>query len=203
MLSQYKKILVILFTSMILALTNSCGNNSSSNIEIPGIQGPQVALLQDTLVISMVFENMQIESGLRYNIPKYKYSYLEISPDFKSPGTLLSFSISLKDIQKGGLDMLDPQKLPGGRSIPGVANGSLPGVIFSLEKFHNMAIYLNDNAFGIFIPFNIGLDGEIASFRYFLNSKSAGTYSIVGKDEKGENSGLLLMINLTEAAKYR
>lgn len=203
MLSKWKRYLVAAVAIFTLGFATSCGNNSSSNIQIAGIQGPNVALLQDNLLITLVFENIQLEGGLRYNIPKYKYSYLEISPDLQSAGTLMSISISLKDIVGGGLDQLDPQKLPGGRNIPGVASGSLPAVAFSVEKFHNMAFYLGTNAFGIFIPVNIGVDGAIASFRYYMNSKAAGTISLVGKDEKGENAGLLLMINLTGAAKSK
>jgi hypothetical protein len=94
------------------------------------------------MMISMVFENVQLDGGLRYNIPKYKYSFLEISPDLESNGTLMQVSVSLKDIVDGGLDQLDPQKLPGGRNLPGVASGSLPAVAFSIEKFHNMSLYL-------------------------------------------------------------
>lgn len=78
-----------------LGFASSCGNNSSSNIQIPGVQGPNVSLLQDNLQISMVFDTVQIDGGLRYNIPNYKYSFLEISPDLQSNGTLMSISISL------------------------------------------------------------------------------------------------------------
>ena len=184
-----------------LGFATSCGNNTSSNIQIAGVQGPNVSLLQDNILISMVFENIQLEGGLRYNIPKYKYSFVEISPDAQSSGTLMSISISLKDIINGNLDQLDPQTLPGGRNLPGVSAGSLPAVAFSIEKFHNMAFYLGKDVFGIFVPVTVGVDGAIASFRYYMNSKAAGTISLVGNDAKGENSGILLMINLSGATK--
>lgn len=186
---------------MSLGFATSCGNNSGSNIEIAGVKGPKVTLLQDNLQIDMVFENVQLDGGLRYNIPKYKYSYLEISPDLQSTGTLMSISISLKDIVDGNLDKLDPQKLPGGRNLPGVSGGSLPAVAFSIEKFHNMSFYLGKSVFGIFVPASVGVDGAIASFRYYVNSKAAGTISLVGNDENGEHAGILLMLNLTGATK--
>lgn len=184
-----------------LGFATSCGNNSGSNIEIAGVKGPKVTLLQDNLQIDMVFENVQLDGGLRYNIPKYKYSYLEISPDLQTSGTLMSISISLKDIVDGNLDKLDPQKLPGGRNLPGVSGGSLPAVAFSIEKFHNMSFYLGKSVFGIFVPAQVGVDGAIASFRYYVNSKAAGTISLVGNDENGEHAGILLMLNLTGATK--
>lgn len=197
MLKKWKTYLVATIALFTLGFATSCGNNSTSNIQIAGIQGPHVSLLQDNLQISMVFENIQMDGGLRYNIPKYKYSFLEVSPDLQSNGTLMSISISLKDIVDGGLDKLDPQKLPGGRNLPGVAGGSLPAVAFSIEKFHNMSFYLGKNVFGIFVPAAVGVDGAIASFRYYIAQKAAGTISLVGNDDKGENAGVLLMINLT------
>jgi hypothetical protein len=202
MLNKWKKLLVTLMAIFTLGFATSCGNNST-NIQIPGVKGPFVTLLQDNLLISMVFENLVMDGGLRYNIPKYKYSYLEISPDLQSSGTLMSISVSLKDIVDGGLDQLDPQKLPGGRNLPGVVGGSLPAVAFSIEKFKNMSFYLGKSVFGIFIPAAVGVDGAIASFRYYMNQKAAGTISLVGNDEKGENSGILLMINLTGATKAK
>lgn len=86
---------------------------------------------------------------------------------------------------------------------PGVASGALPAVAFSIEKFHNMSFYLGRNIFGIFVPAQVGANGAIASFRYYLNKKAAGTISLVGADEKGENAGILLMINLTGTTKSK
>ncbi len=196
MLQKWKTVLFTAVTASSLLFATACGKNDSSNIEIAGVKGPKVSLLQDNLLISMVFENVKLDGGLRYNIPKYKYSYLEISPDLESDGTLMSISVSLKDIVEGGLDQLDPQKLPGGRNLPGVAAGSLPAVAFSIEKFHNMSFYLGKDAFGIFVPAAIGVDGAIASFRYYVAEKRAGTISLVGKDANGENSGILLMLDM-------
>jgi hypothetical protein len=64
-----------------------------------------------------------------------------------------------------------------------------------------MSFYLGKNIFGIFVPAQVGVNGAIASFRYYLNKKAAGTISLIGTDEKGENAGILLMINLTGATK--
>lgn len=203
MLKKWKTYLVVTIAILTLGFATSCGNNSGSNIQIAGVQGPKVTLLQDNLQIDMVFENVQMDGGLRYNIPKYKYSYLEVSPDLQSSGTLMSISISLKDIVDGNLEKLDPQKLPGGRNLPGVSGGALPAVAFSIEKFHNMSFYLGKSVFGIFVPATVGVDGAIASFRYYVNQKAAGTISLVGNDERGENAGILLMINLTGATKAK
>lgn len=196
MLTKWKTSVLTIATVVSLGFATSCGKNDSTNIDIAGVKGPTVSLLQDNLMISAVFENIQIDGGLRYNIPKYKYSFLEISPDLQSSGTLMQVSISLKDIIDGNLDALDPQKLPGGRNLPGVKTGSLPAVAFSIEKFNNMSVYLGKDVFGIFLPTKVGVDGAIASFRYYVGDKRAGTVSLIGADENGENSGVLLMLDM-------
>lgn len=66
-----------------------------------------------------------------------------------------------------------------------------------------MTFYLGKETFGIFVPATVGVDGAIASFRYYMNQKAAGTISLVGNDDKGENAGILLMINLTGATKSK
>ncbi len=200
MFHSMKKISVVMFALSLFAFTG-CGKDNGSNIQIEGVKGPNISLMQDQLLISMVFENVQLDGGLRYVIPKYKYSYLEISPDLQSSGTLMNVSIGLKDLIDGNLDMLDPQKLPGGRNLPGVASGSLPAVAFSIEKFNNMTVYAGKEVFGLFIPAKVGVDGAIASFRYYIGDKKAGTISLIGRDENGENDGILLLLDMKGQVK--
>ncbi len=201
-LNQSKsKIAMWSLSSALLLTTVSCGKDSGKNIEIDGIKGPTLTLLQNDVVISVVFENIQLEGGLKYNIPKLENSSLEIIPDTTTQGTKMNLTFSIKDIVSGKLETLDPQKLPGGRNLPGVAQGSLPAVAFSVEKFHNMKVYAGKELFGVFIPTNVGIDNTIASFRYYANDKKMGTISLVGKDELGENSGILLLLDLKANVK--
>jgi hypothetical protein len=201
MFKKSKYFLVTTIAILTLGFSTSCGKNSSSNIQIPGVKGPTVTLMQDNILISMVFDNVVADGGLRYNIPKYNYSYIEISPDVQSSGTLMAVSVSLKDVLGGNLGNLDPQKLPGGRNLPGVASGALPAVAFSIPKFHNISLYVGPSIFGIFVPAQVGADGAIASFRYYISQKAAGTISLVGNDANGQNAGFLLMLNMTGAVK--
>jgi hypothetical protein len=202
MFAKWKSLLLSLTLLLTLGLTTSCGS-SGTNISISGLQGPNVSLLNDSILVSLVFENIQIDGGLRYSIPKYTESYLELSPDATSGGTYMSISISLNDVLNGDLSKLDPQYLPGGRNLPNISGGKLPAVAFSVEKFNNMSFYLGSNVFGIFLPVDVGVDQTITSFRYYINSKAAGTISLVGKDTNGENSGVLLMLNITTSVKKK
>lgn len=197
----------ILGASLVMSIgffSTSCGEGSKLNLEIPGVKGPTVTLLEDNVLISMVFEELVLDGGLRYKIPKYPNSYLEISPDFQSGGTLMAVSVSLQDVFNGEAKFLDPQKLPGGRALPGVINGQLPAVAFSIEKFKNMAFYLGPEVFGVFIPLkNLNLQGSIITARFYTGETRIGNLSLVGEDDNGENSGFLLMLDMKGSTKSR
>lgn len=184
-------------------LSTSCGDGTSAqNIQIPGVNGMSVTLVQDNVLISMVFQGLQLDGGLRYNIPKYPNSYLEISPDLQSAGTLMAINVSLKDVFNTSLQTLDPATLPGGRALPGVAGGRLPAVAFSIEKFKNMSFYLGPKLFGVFIPVkSLGIGTSIITARYYTGSNRIGNISLVGEDANGENSGLLLMLDMSSSVK--
>ena len=191
--------LLILSSLLTLGLfSTSCGNGTSSaNMQVPGVQNMSVKLVQDSVLISMVFSSIQLDGGLRYSIPKYPNSFLEISPDLQSAGTLLSLNISLKDALNTNLQTLDPQSLPGGRALPGVAGGRLPAVAFSIEKFHGISVYLGPKLFGVFLPLkNLNIGSTIITARYYVGSNRVGNLSLVGQDANGENSGLLLMLDM-------
>ena len=195
-----------LFIALLLGLSTlftGCGKDSGRNIDIPGVQGPTVTLTGDKVLISLVFENMVLDGGLRYNIPKYDHSYLELSPDLQSGGTMMAISVDLDDVFGGTVGQLDPQTLPGGRALPGVTGGSLPAVAFSIEKFHNMAFYLGPDVFGVFIPVDLGIDNAIATFRYYIGKKRMGNISLVGNDSNGENGGILLLLDMNASTQKR
>ncbi|MFA6238239.1 MAG: hypothetical protein WC635_12975 [Bacteriovorax sp.] len=197
------KALVLSSVLALGVLSTSCGDGtSSSNIQIPGVQNMSVTLVQDSVLISMVFQSIQLDGGLRYNIPKYPNSYLEISPDLQSAGTLMAINVSLKDVFNTNLQLLDPQTLPGGRALPGVAGGRLPAVAFSIEKFHGMGFYLGPKLFGVFLPLkNLGIGNSIITARYYTGSNRIGNISLVGQDANGENSGILLMLDMSTSVQ--
>lgn len=197
------KALVLSAVLTLGVLSTSCGDGTSAqNIQVPGVQNMSVTLVQDNVLISMVFENLQLDGGLRYNIPKYPNSYLEISPDLQSAGTLMAINLSLKDVLDGRLQTLDPATLPGGRALPGVAGGRLPAVAFSIEKFKNMGFYIGPKLFGVFIPLkSLGIGNSIITARYYTGSNRIGNISLVGEDANGENSGLLLMLDMSNSVK--
>lgn len=174
-----------------------------TNLEIPGVKGPNVTLSEDNVMISMVLENLQLDGGARFRIPKFNDSYLELSPDLQSDGTLLSFSVSLDDVLDRNLN-LDPVTLPGGRPLPGVSGGKLPAVAFSVEGLDNMRFYLGPKVFGIWVPVNsLDMEGGILTSRFYAGGNRVGNLSVVGKDENLENSGLLLLLDISGKMEKR
>ena len=186
-------------------LATSCGSGTSaSNIKVPGVNNLGVSLVQDNMLISMVLTKIQLAGGLRYNIPKYPNSYMELSPDLESAGTLLAISISAKDILDTSLLDLGTFALPGGRALPGVAGGRLPAVTFSTSVFQNISFYLSPKKFGVFIPLKtLGPITAIITSRFYTGTNRVGNISLVGNDANGENAGVLLMLDLTPTVKKK
>lgn len=203
-MNSFKKSFSVLacLTSILLLIT-SCGSGTSTrNLQIPGVDGPRVTLSGDNVIVQMAFENIQFDGGIRYAIPKYKNSFVEVAPDLQSAGTLMTVSVDLDDVFSGNLGVLDPLKLPGGRPLPGVAGGSLPALAFSVEKFKNMAFYIGPDVFGLWVPVNgIKMNGSIITSRFYTDNLRIGNLSIVGEDQYGENSGFLLMLDLKGSIK--
>ncbi len=190
-----KSLLLAIFMSMALFFTG-CGPGGTANVQIPGVSGPTVALENDHILIDMTFEKIMMEGSLRYAIPKVDDSYVDLSADATTGGAHMSFVVSINGLLKGLGTTIDPLKLPGGRPLPGVASGALPAVAFTIEKFKNVTFYIGKDVFGFFVPFDVGFDANIASFRYYIGSKRGGNISLVGRDTEGANSGILLLLDM-------
>lgn len=195
-----RRLSFLLITGLVLFST-SCGDDARDNLKIEGIDGPNIALVQDQVLITTVFKNIKIDGGLRYVLPKFENSYVEVGPDLQSDGTLMAVSISISDLLGDLADVLDPQTLPGGRALPGVVGGTLPAIAFTIKKWNNVSIYVGKKTFGIFYPFNLDIDGAIATFRFYIGDKKAGNISLVGKDNDGENAGVLLLLEMDATTK--
>ncbi len=183
---------------IVLLFTSGCGEQPNVP-HIPGIKGPHFNVQDGSILISMEFETININQGARLPIPKLDNSYLELTPA-QFGGTFFQATLDFEDIENGDFEFVDPQSLPGGRPLPGIVGGQLPAVAINVPDFLDTTFYLSKRVFGFFTPFRVNVDAIITQ-RLVIAGTHIGNISLVGKDEGGENSGVLLLFNLTKQGK--
>ena len=186
--------LATLGLAAVVTLSSCGGSSSGSNPTIDGVDGPNVSYVNGTVILSMTFQNIVIDGGATIPIPKYPNSTIQVGPDFQSGGTLLSLTVNASDFLGNQGKGLDPQTLPGGRALPGVAAGSLPAIAVQIPKLANTVLYFGPEVIGFFVPFNkLDLAGSIITYRFHNSAGEAvGNISLVGSDANGANGGLVL-----------
>ena len=193
--------LMTLIASLSLALSvSACGKGSSKNVKIEGVDGPKVNFVDGKLTMAVVLKNAQIDFGVRIPLPYMPQSFLEVGPDFASNGYLINLGVDSKDVialAKDHVKELDPLTLPGGRPLPGIAEGFLPGLAVQVPKLNDLVFYVGAALFGVFIPVELPWKDYIGTFRFYDGAgDSIGNISIVGKDSERNTSGFLLLLNL-------
>jgi len=195
------RLVVSFVATFALALTApACGKGSSKNVKIDGVDGPKVNFVDGKLTMAVVLQNAQIDYGMRIPLPYMPQSFLEVGPDFASNGYLINLGIDAKDVialAKDHVKELDPMTLPGGRPLPGISEGFLPGLAVQVPKLNDLVFYVGAALFGVFIPVELPWKDYIGTFRFHDGAgDSIGNISIVGKDTEAHTSGFLLLLNL-------
>ena len=183
---------------VVAATLSACGGTGAtgSNPAISGVVGPDVEVVNGRVLLSMVFQNININGGATIPIPKYPNSSLQVGPDFQSSGTLLVLTIAVTDFLGNNGTTLDPQALPGGRPLPSVSAGVLPAIAIQVPQLFNTVFYIGPQILGFFVPFGqLNLAGSIVSFRFFdKTNKPVGILALVGSDQNNKHAGILAMI---------
>lgn len=194
---QFKKFIgASVAVVMAFTLTACGGAGKGHNTIISGVTGPDVEVVNGRLVLSMVFNDIQIDGGATIPIPKYPNSSIQVGPDFQSSGTLLVLTVSVSDFLGDKGAAFNPQTLPGGRPLPGIASGVIPAVAIQVPQLLNMVFYVGPEVLGVFVPFGkLNMQGAIVSFRFFNKAGDpVGMLSLVGSDSAGKNAGILALI---------
>jgi hypothetical protein len=198
--SIYSKTSVLVAAVLATVAMTACnGQTGGNNPVIDGIQGPTVSLVNGTLTISTVFTNVIFQGGVTIAVPHTKSSYIEVGPNLASPGMLLQVGLNMDDLAflDGNANTLPPNQLPGGRPLPGIIGGALPSIAVQVPQWDNATFYIGTAFVGIFMPLNMNAQGVMGTFLFYdSNNKQVGTISIIGSDNDGKNSGILLMLNL-------
>jgi len=197
---KFMQRIFLICTLIIVFSLSGCGGSPGGIVENPqidGITGPNVALLNGSVIVSMIFHNITIDAGATIPIPRYPNSSFQLGPDFQTGGMLLALTLSIVDFLGNQGVGLDPKTLPGGRPLPGVAAGALPAIAVLIPVLRQSILYIGPSVIGLFVPFGkIDLEGIILTFRFFdTNKNPVGNLSLVGADGRGENSGLLALMS--------
>jgi hypothetical protein len=187
--------------ALMTTLAVSCGSQPEVP-QIDGIKGPTFNVMDGKVLISVTFENMEVIGGARFPLPKMPNSFMELSPA-QLGGTFFQVALDITDIDGTDWTLVDPQALPGGRPLPGVVGGQLPTLAVQVPDLGNATFYVSKQVFGFFMPFKVDAQGAVVTFRLYMENKHIGNISLVGNDQKGENGGLLLLMNLNKEGKAR
>lgn len=181
----------ILLLSALFALS-SCGGK----FKIPGVLGPNFSTSDDHAITNMVIENVNFDGTSVVEIPKIENSFIEVS-GLPQGGTSIDFKIDIEAITNGNFDTLEPAALPGGREIP-VVGGKLPSIAVAVPALKNVHFYIGKKVYGIFVPVTFPQEVQgILIYTVTIKGKKYGNVAAVGNDSNGENSGVLILADLS------
>lgn len=196
-LTMLKKVTIAVAAVFMSMSMTACVGGGAGNVKIDGITGPDVEFTGGNVILSMVFNNVQIDGGAVIPIPKYPHSSLQVSPDFMSSGTLLVLTINAADFIGANGKFFNPTQLPDGRPLPAVASGNLPAVAVQIPQLFNTVLYVGPSVIGFFVPFKLSIAGDaIVTFRFSnKEGKNIGILALVGAQSQGLMSGVLALMN--------
>ncbi len=189
---------VCLALGLLTTGTTGCGSGSSKNPAIPGVKY-SATFADGYFLMSVALQGVPLEAGGRVALDARRLpnSYAEVGPDFQSGGTLVVIGLAAQDVlNASGSSLFEASSLPGGRPLPGVAAGTLPGVAVNLgSRLSNLAVYFGNGAFGLFMPVKLACKDTVASFRFYAQGTRVGNLSLVCSDSAGLNSGFLALVS--------
>lgn len=171
-------------------LATSCGK-----LNIPGVKGPNLSTTETHATIDLTIENLDIDGTVSVEVPKFGDSFVALE-GLAEGGTTIGFNFDIDTLTNGTVEPLEPKTLPGGREIP-VLGGTLPGVAFNIPAAKNVHVYLGRKVYGFFLPIDFPSPVQgILTYEVKVKGKKYGLAAVVGNDDNGENSGLLILIDL-------
>lgn len=181
------------FLPVLLLLTlvlSGCGK-----LNIPGVKGPNISTTDTHAIVDLTIENLDIDGFSSIDVPKFGDSFVSVE-GLDEGGTTIGVNFDIETLTNGTVEPLEPQTLPGGREIP-VLGGTLPGIAFNIPAAKNVHVYLGDKVYGFFLPidFPAPVQGTL-TYEVKVKDKKYGLAAVVGNDDNGENSGVLILLDL-------
>lgn len=183
--------------AMTIALSTSCGNQSTGIPQINGIKGPNFNVVDGQVLMTIKMLNMQVDAGFKMPIPKTKHSFVEFAPNVLDGGMVLSVYMDVEDLKTINVGIGDGNYLPDGRALPGIPGGRLDNSLRVDTDWHDISFYYHQKLFGIWIPVGFETAGLSGSWNIRMQDKSIGLIGLVGNDEyRDYKAGAIVLLNL-------
>lgn len=163
-----------------LVVLVGCGSKEvEGDGSIDGISKYRFSVQEGRASLSVVFEKLTIDAGLRIPLARPEGAFVELGPDFESGGALFVISTPLTSLlaNNGDLPLVG---LPDGRPLPGVREGVLGAIAVNLPVLGITYLYMAEDVFGIFLPV------ELPNLPVMVTTRI--------RDEKGNLLGVLVGI---------
>lgn len=183
-----------LFVTLIISLFfTSCGSQTDM-AKIPGVDGPFFNVQDGKILLTIGFENLNIDQGLTLPIPRLKNSDFSVVPRLEG-GTLFQVGLDPKDFESDDFRVVPSTTLPDGRPFPFTVDGTLPALAVNTPRFLDSTFYLSKDVFGFFIPVKYPLD--VSAFtRIKINGQQVGLATIIKPNPSGTGSGVMMIFTL-------
>ncbi len=209
-------------TPTVLTLALNCffamtltGCELSAPNAIQGVDGPRVSVedsedagrvvtIEATFNGVQNFENTEVireNAGDPLSIDHTAHSSITITPnDQNNVNIQAQFSLAdLNALSSSGA--LPLQTLPGGRFIPNVTSGLLPGMEIQVPGLSALELYVGPHLVGLFAPVAMDSTQIVGTFPFFGESGAhLGSLAVIGPEAAGDgllkNSGFLVLMSL-------
>ncbi len=181
---------------LVVSLIVVFGGASKCNWLKPKIKLPDVKLtFGDPVTLSIPLKGKEITVGVRMDIPDLTGAYVELVPQVGKNDPYVFVSVPSKEFENEKFRLRDPATLPGGRSLPKIVEGKLPGVSFEVPQWNNMVFYLGLEVAGVFVPTR-GKEPDVNMTIPFSDNsgRQIGFVSRIPQ-ENGANSGYFVSFN--------
>ncbi len=188
--------LKLLALSLAIVIAPGCGQQNELP-EINGVKGPIFNVIDGQLLMTFKLMNMQVDGGLKIQIPKTKNSFMEFSPNVVDGGMMLQVFMDVEDLRSISIGVGDGNYLPDGRALPGVPGGRLENSLRVDTEWNDISFYYHKKLFGLWIP--VGFEtAELSGYwNVKIDQKKVGMLGLVGNDEEQNfSAGAIILLDL-------
>lgn len=189
----------ILTIMTILVLTTSCLNQGETPT-IPGVDGPHINVVNGKILFSLGLDNVNLPIGI--NMPlsnNLEDASITIGPNMESEGSMLQIAFKPENLDTDFFEVVPSNTLPNGDAFPFNLDGLLSAHAFYIEEALNTTVYASKKLFGFYMPINFS-DVVIfdAYYPLTIGGKKIGHFTLVGNNENGEGSGIIVMVSIEQ-----